>query len=152
MPGKASKEKSRALREAIRRALVENTLFSGISDKHIVMVIDAMWLKQIKKDQLIMKQGELGDHLYVVEEGELEVWVDNHRLPSKTPYSLVGELALMYGHARPSTVVAACDSKVWVIDRFSFRCILTNTTNTELRGRERTLQTVPILKTLREGY
>jgi CRP-like cAMP-binding protein len=151
MPTKATRSKGRVLQEAIRKSLAENTLFTGISEKHIVMVIESMWLKKVAKDEIIMKQGELGDNLYVVEAGEFEVWVDDHRLPSKTPYQLMGELALMYGHARPSTVVAAVDSKVWVIDRFSFRSILTNTSQEELLDREATLKTVPVLKSLRAG-
>jgi hypothetical protein len=39
-----------------------------------------------------------------------------------------GELALMYNAPRAASVIAATDATVWVVDRFTFRRIVTNLT------------------------
>lgn len=47
-------------------------MFSALNDKDIDIVVGAMEEKKFKKGDYVIKQGEEGDVLYVVDTGELD--------------------------------------------------------------------------------
>jgi cAMP-dependent protein kinase regulator len=49
-------------------------MFNGLDDKEMEVVIDAMDEKRVKAGEEVIIQGERGNELYVVEEGELECY------------------------------------------------------------------------------
>lgn len=51
-------------------------MFSALDEKGKRIVIGAMEEKKFKKDDWIIKQGEEGDVLYVVDSGELDCFKD----------------------------------------------------------------------------
>lgn len=73
-----------------------------------------------------IKQGDLGDNLYVVEEGEFNVFVNGKKVAVRGKGTCFGELALMYNSPRAATCTAVGNCLVWVIDRFAFRRIVTD--------------------------
>jgi len=85
-----------------------------------------MYRSEVKKGVSAITQGEWGDNLYVVESGEFHVFVNGNKVATRAKGSLFGELALMYNSPRAATVTAVEDSVVWVVDRFTFRRIVTD--------------------------
>ena len=67
----------------------------------------------------------MGDCLYVIASGEFDVYVNDRKVAVRGKGTMFGELALMYNSPRAATVVANQDSVVWMIDRFTFRRIVT---------------------------
>jgi len=69
--------------------------------------------------ETIFRRGELGDRLYVLEAGELEVRFEHARPPKHLePGDLFGELALVTpGRRRTATAVGLGDGRLIVIDR-----------------------------------
>eukprot|EP00466_Bigelowiella_natans_P016409 jgi/Bigna1/132776/aug1.19_g7484 len=146
-------KKSGKQKRAIDAALKANSLFSQYDEDQIIRIGDAMYLQSIKKGEAPVKQGEYGDHVYVVEEGEFQITASNSEgkvrvITSIQKGNVFGELALMYNIRRNATVTAIEDSKVWVLDRFTFRRIILNTSAEKLKEYKDFLKKVPLLKTL----
>ena len=68
--------------------------------------------------------GDEGDNFYVIDSGEVEVYVNNRMVLNISEGGSFGELALIYGIPRAATVKAKTDVKLWGIDRMSYRRIL----------------------------
>lgn len=122
--------KSDMVRNLIYHSIKRNLLFRACSEEELQGLIDAFDTAKFKADSVIIKQGDEGDLFYVVEEGQLDIFV---RFPDSqqdtlvgTPYvsgSSFGELALMYGSARAATIRAKLDCVLWSLDRRAFKGI-----------------------------
>lgn len=72
--------------------------------------------------QVIFSQGDLGEVMYVVQEGEVSIHLDDQVIDRHGPGSIFGEMALIDQSPRSATAVAATDCKLVVVDaeRFEF--------------------------------
>jgi CRP-like cAMP-binding protein len=68
----------------------------------------------------IMRQGDVGTHLYVVDEGTLDVVADGRQLAQRGTGECVGEIALLHDTPRMATVRAVTAARVLVLDRSTF--------------------------------
>lgn len=66
------KHKSQELKEKIRARLCTSFMFNSLDEAEMGIVIDAMGEHHIKAGQRVITQGEHGNELYVVEEGQLD--------------------------------------------------------------------------------
>merc|ERR1712216_931036 len=115
-------------------------------------VILAMLEVNAEAGEVMIKQGDDGDFLFVIEQGALECIInrDGNDIVVKTCVAgdVFGELALLYNQKRAATVKAKEACKLWKLDRESFNHIVKAAAQS---GREKTvnfLKTVPILKGL----
>jgi CRP-like cAMP-binding protein len=81
--------------------------------------------------EVLVRQGDPGDSLYVICTGSVRVDYrqdDGHtvRLHSLEPDDFFGEMSLLTGAPRTASVVAETDCEVVVVDRAGFRDVLTN--------------------------
>ena len=67
---------------------------------------------------MIINQGDEGDNYYIIEEGTVDIFVNETKVVSLSEGSGFGELALIYGTPRAATVMAGSDVKLWGIDRW----------------------------------
>lgn len=74
--------------------------------------------------KLLLCSGDEGDNFYVIDLGEVEVYLNNQMVLNISEGGSFGELALIYGTPRAATVKAKTDVKLWGIDRLSYRRIL----------------------------
>ncbi|KAL3903751.1 MAG: hypothetical protein SGARI_005244 [Bacillariaceae sp.] len=63
----------------------------------------------LRKGEHIYKQGEAGSSLFLVEEGLIDVTVDNHTVFTSGPGGLCGEYALIFGRPRNTSAVCVSD-------------------------------------------
>jgi CRP-like cAMP-binding protein len=72
--------------------------------------------------QTIFKEGEPGDTMYVVKDGEVEVLIHNKSIETIGAGEIVGEMAIVDSGPRSATAVAKTDCKLVPIDQklFSF--------------------------------
>jgi len=81
-------------------------MFSAIDEKEKQIVVDAMELIQAKKGDVIIKQGEEGDKLFVIGSGTLKCYklfkgnTEDTFLKTFQPGEAFGELALLYNAPR----------------------------------------------------
>ena len=80
----------------------------------------------------VIRQGDHGEHFYVVESGQLEVAVDGQPRPSLGPGDSFGEIALMRDLPRTASVTAATDVRLWMLDRATFLAAVTGSRRAEV--------------------
>ena len=126
-------------------------MFSGLDDHDMGVVIDAMDEKKVSTGTNVITEGESGNELYVVEEGELDCFKkfsDSEQpkyLKTYVPGEAFGELALLYNAPRAATIKAKSDSHLWVLDRNTFNFIVKDSAQRKRDKYENFLKTVPLL-------
>ena len=73
---------------------------------------------------VILREGEPGDHMYVVMEGELSILIKDKVIATASPGEIIGEMALINSAIRTATVIADSDCVLADIDRSSFDSLL----------------------------
>mmetsp|Transcript_5967 Transcript_5967/g.9526 ORF Transcript_5967/g.9526 Transcript_5967/m.9526 type:complete len:370 (-) Transcript_5967:239-1348(-) len=137
----------------IQTVLKESFLFSALEARDINVIIDAMQEKICEKDERLINQGDDGDCLYVVEEGEMDCF---KKQPDGTEKKVkeckagdaFGELALMYNTPRAASVVAQDRCVLWQLDRESFNHIVKQAAAKRRERYEEFLKSVPILQSM----
>ena len=109
--------KDYATMQALSKAIQSNLLFSHLDDSEKSDIFDAMQPFNYKTDDVIIQQGEEGDFFYIIDQGEVEVYVNNKCVTAISDGGSFGELALIYGTPRAATIKAKTDCKLWAIDR-----------------------------------
>jgi CRP/FNR family cyclic AMP-dependent transcriptional regulator len=85
--------------------------------------------KSFAAGQTIFKQGDPGDVMYVVQEGEIDILLADKVIETVEPGGIVGELALIDNRARSASAVARTDCKVVPIDDNRFEYMVQQTPN-----------------------
>jgi len=102
-------------------------LFSSLEDKDLDVILDAVQAKEFEDEQII-KEGDDGDCLYVVEKGSLECqkMIDGKDTLVKTCVEgdVFGELALLYNCPRAASVNAVGRCLCWRLDRQTFNQVV----------------------------
>lgn len=147
-PVNAITEKDAKTMELLRRAVQSNILFLDLSPDHRRKILTAMYRVDIKKGTNIIKQGEVGDNLYIVQSGDFDIFVSTRKVTTRGAGTYFGELALLYNSPRAATVTANQDSVVWCIDRFTFRRIVNNLSRNKLAEYTKFLQQCEVLSVL----
>lgn len=117
--------------DAIRKSFI----FSSLEDDHLSEILKITRERRFKKDEIIMEEGEKGDTMYLVVEGEVVVsksltmkFGDNDFrqtekiLTSFNPddHVVFGEMALIGQDSRTASIVARTDCLFLEINRADF--------------------------------
>ena len=113
---------------ALSKAISKNILFAHLDDNERSDIFDAMFTVIHCGGEVIIKQGDEGDNFYIIDSGEVAVYVNNELVTTISDGGSFGELALIYGQLRAATVKAKTDVKLWAIDRDTYRRILMGST------------------------
>ena len=143
-------EKSVDSIKLIHSTISGNILFLNLEPDLLSQIISQMYKKEITAGTNAIVQGDHGDDLYVVESGRFEIFVNKKKVAEREKGSLFGELALMYNSPRAATVTATSSSVVWVLDRFTFRRIVTNNNEKKFELYLKFLKKVELLTPLAE--
>jgi CRP/FNR family transcriptional regulator, cyclic AMP receptor protein len=82
---------------------------------------------QFAPGDFLFREGENGDKMYVVLEGEIEIGLGNFVLETAEPGSLIGEMALIDNSPRTANAVAKTPSRLAQIDRRRFHFLVQQT-------------------------
>jgi len=140
--------KTSEVKMRIALATSRNLLFRNLENEQKRCIVDAMFERTVKSDEIIIRQGDEGDNFYVVDKGVFDIYVDNVKVVEIKEGGSFGELALMYNTPRAATVKAVTDGALWAVDRLTFRSIITCNTYRKRRMYESFLKSVPLLKSL----
>ncbi|KAF5369973.1 hypothetical protein D9758_001188 [Tetrapyrgos nigripes] len=170
--------KSEEQMRRIKASISSNFIFRDLDEEQATGVLNAMQEMTTTKDQVVIRQGDVGDYFYVVESGLLHCFIRPEPLPPQwlsenatftpeekflgpgyhpvfgkkvtecKPGSSFGELALMYGHPRAATVLSIEPSTLWALDRITFRTIILKAAHRRRTMYEHFLSTVPLLSSL----
>ena len=126
-------------------------IFQGMTEEARVLVAECMFMQHASAGQSVIRQGEQGDIVYIVESGRYEVFLEQS---GETPVARYqkgdsfGELALMYSCARAATVKCVLPGILWGLDRISYRTIIQKTSDSINSSIMQMLRSVPVLKPL----
>jgi CRP/FNR family transcriptional regulator, cyclic AMP receptor protein len=70
--------------------------------------------------QIIIKEGQPGDVMYVVQEGEVDILLGDKVIDSTGPGGIIGEMALISDKPRSATVIAKTDCRLVPVDEKQF--------------------------------
>lgn len=144
--------KSQEQIQRIKVRILHSFLFGNLESKDLNIVIGAMEEKKFKAKDHVINQGENGDCLYLIEEGNLECFVKREGKVQKVKdYSSgdsFGELALLYNCPRAATVIATTDVVAWCLDRETFNNIVKDAAQKKREKYEKFLKGVDILSTI----
>jgi CRP-like cAMP-binding protein len=83
--------------------------------------------------EVIFTEGENGEVMYVVQEGEVDIIVAGKLIETVGPGGIVGEMALIDANPRSATAIARADAKIVAIDEKRFSFMVEETPNFALR-------------------
>eukprot|EP00798_Chlamydomonas_sp_ICE-L_P004753 gene4753-34503_t len=142
-----SPEELRSLEEAVRNNFLFMNL-EGLQRREVFETFEKRFVQGLQRrevfetfekrfvqaGELVIRQGEPGDHFYIVEAGQFDVYLQH---PGAKQPELVhtylsqagqkasfGELALLYSKPRAATVIARTDGMLWSLHRIAFKGVL----------------------------
>ncbi|XP_035036308.1 protein kinase, cAMP-dependent, regulatory, type I, alpha (tissue specific extinguisher 1) a isoform X1 [Hippoglossus stenolepis] len=133
---------------SLSKAMEKNVLFAHLDDNERSDIFDAMFSVSYIAGEMVILQGDEGDNFYVIDQGEMDVYVNSELVTGIGEGGSFGELALIYGTPRAATVRAKSNVKLWAIDRDSYRRILMGSTLRKRKMYEEFLSKVSILESL----
>jgi CRP-like cAMP-binding protein len=134
----------------IDNSLVDNFIFASLSSKERRLLIDAMVMETVPAGTVIIKQGDIGDFFYVVDEGHVSFAVDGNHVGACGRGGSFGELALLYNCPRAATCLANTTCRLWKVDQRTFRYMLANNNASQQKDIHDVLRKVPFLSQLDE--
>jgi MFS family permease len=77
-------------------------------------------LVEVPAGETIFRQGDAGDHFYIVDSGEIEIEIDGREANVLRPGDSFGEIALLRDIPRTGTARARKETKLYALDREAF--------------------------------
>jgi len=145
-------KKSPSETKFLQSALKDNFIFANLGKNEVTTLIAAFENHRADSGTKIIEQGEAGDYFYVVQEGQVEFFVNEQKVADAGSGKGFGDLALLYNSPRAATCVAVQDCSLWKVDQNTFRQILANNTITTDKEIKDVLKKVPFLENLDECY
>jgi cAMP-dependent protein kinase regulator len=140
----------------IKSRILQSFIFTNLDQKDVGNVIGAMEEKIFNPGEAVIRQGEQGDCLFVVESGDLECFkrftkdAPETFLKKYTTGDSFGELALLYNAPRAATILAKTKAICWALDRETFNNIVKDAARKKREKYETFLRSVPILESIED--
>ena len=117
----------KAIGAAAQRALAATPLFAGLPKETLESLVANLTIVPLDRGVALFKEGDPGDALYVIVEGEVAVQAEGPPLVEMArlgPGAFIGEVALMTDQPRSATVTATMNSELLRIDRHTLSRVL----------------------------
>ncbi|KAM6261557.1 cGMP-dependent protein kinase 2 [Porphyrio hochstetteri] len=147
---KARVHKDSSEKKLITDALNKNQFLKRLEPPQIRDMVECMYERTFQQGSYVIRQGEPGNHIFVLKEGNLEVFQQNKLLSSIPVWTAFGELAILYNCTRTASVKAITDIKTWALDREVFQNIMRVKAQTRQEQYRNFLRSVSLLKNLPE--
>lgn len=108
-------------------ALASTPLFAGLSQEALGSLVQQLTLVHLGKGEVLFHEGDPGDALYVIVEGEVSVSAEGPprvEMARMGGGAFIGEVALMTDQPRSATVTATADAELLRIDRKTLAVVL----------------------------
>jgi CRP-like cAMP-binding protein len=105
-------------------------LLADLSDEQLRIVLPSITVAEFGRGEVLIRQGEIGDSFFILRRGQVEVIreeLHSHvqvvvgTIENSSPKNFFGEIALLKGEPRNTTIRARTDVEVLRIDREGFR-------------------------------
>ncbi|HEY3236604.1 MAG TPA: mechanosensitive ion channel family protein, partial [Polyangiaceae bacterium] len=124
----AQERKLEQRRAELERALKTVDFLEPLPPRALRELAERAAVRLYNQGEVIIRQGESGDELFLVEHGEVCVNIEGKRGPVEVarlgPGNFFGEMSLMTGEPRSATVLAAVECELIVVKKESFQHII----------------------------
>ncbi|KOO25648.1 camp-dependent protein kinase catalytic [Chrysochromulina tobinii] len=153
-------------RAFITKATKKNEIFEHLTDDQVSFMIRGFTRLEIPEGELVISQGEAGDHFYIVVSGRYEASLSQLSGEVVAEYGgadSFGELALLYNAPRAATIRCTAGAPgglasglhggvLWALERKRFRHVMVHTNASSLASKaEHFLKSVPMLSALTDA-
>ncbi|MGE0548784.1 MAG: cyclic nucleotide-binding domain-containing protein [Kofleriaceae bacterium] len=111
------------------KALAATPLFAGLPHEALEALVQNLTLVPLSEGDTLFREGDAGDALYVIAEGEVAVQAEGPprvEMARLGPGAFLGEVALMTDQPRSATVTAVSTAELLRIDRLTLSRVLAN--------------------------
>lgn len=121
--------KSDEQKARLKGIMSKSFLFASLEEKDFTIVVDAMLKKDLAPKEQIIKEGDDGDCMYIVDQGTLEcikvIGGEPKVVKTCVEGDAFGELALLYNCPRAASVQAGdTQCVIWQLDRETFNAVV----------------------------
>ena len=104
------------------KSLSETSFFNQLPPDEIAALVPSIDSRRYPAGATIIRQGDPGDSLFIVEEGRIEISTGEaaRRIATLAEGDVLGEMALMTGEPRSASAVAQIDCRVWIVLKEDF--------------------------------
>jgi small-conductance mechanosensitive channel len=111
-----ARDKQLEVQTAARLILRQQPLFRCLSDEQLDALLPRGRVVHFGRDEKLIEQGESGDSMFILVDGEATVLVQRNGLPTPVAFlrtgDCFGEMSLLTGEKRSATVIAQTDCEV----------------------------------------
>ena len=100
------------------------SLFKETPINKLIDIVKLMKKTSFKKDQVIFKEGEVGNLLYMVKRGTVNIIKLNKKIREYGEGVCFGEVALLFNEPRTATAISGCDSTIFYLTKEDFKKVL----------------------------
>lgn len=101
-------------------ALQKTTFFESLADEVLYALGQCCELLDFAEQEVIIQQGDEGDSLYILVEGEIAIYKNQKLLTNIQPVTCIGEMALLGAQKRTTTATAKKRSLLLVLPKEEF--------------------------------
>jgi len=95
--------------------------FKSLTPAELTNIAEKVTRRHYEPGDIVIRQGDEGDELFLISEGEVEVEREGHEVARLGPAEFFGESALISGEPRNATVVATTPLDTYVLGKDEFR-------------------------------
>lgn len=118
-------DKTSAKRKLYGNFLKEVPILRGLDSYSISKLADALSTEVYDPNQVVIKEGDVGEQFYIVEDGEAEVTKDSEGVvQTLTKGGYFGEIALINDLPRQATVTSKTKLRLVTLDKSAFKRLL----------------------------
>ena len=132
--------KSQMQRARIQEILSGIVLFQGVSESIMKDLVGGFFEMKYKDGDKIIVQGDMiAERFFLLESGQCDIFIkkgsaDPFKVHTVLPGGFFGELALLYNAPRAATVQSVGESKLWALDRGTFKNCMARASKEEAQG------------------
>jgi hypothetical protein len=120
--------KENTMLSTVERVIVLKSLsmFASTPDEALAELADLLHEMIVQPGEVIVREGETGDSLYIIADGKVEVVDDNRILNQLEARAIFGELSMLDSSPRTATVRALEETSLLRLDQTSFYEIMSD--------------------------
>lgn len=97
-----------------------NPIFAPLPPPTLEQLAESLEKVRLEPGEVVVRQGESGDHFYLVRDGTLQVAINGRDVQTLGPGDSFGEIALLRDVPRTASVMAETDTELYALDRETF--------------------------------
>jgi CRP-like cAMP-binding protein len=102
--------------------------FSALDPAELSHIAEMAILRHYEPGDVVIREGDAGEELFLISEGEVEVMRHDHEVARLGPAEFFGEAALISGKPRNATVIATQPLDAYVVNKEELEAAMQHST------------------------